>query len=149
MDDANRYIDKQGKIVVEIADRLKAIAYDQISVAVDRDEDLDLNLSEFTLISPEVRLEGTGKIAHQSGVPLLSQPLDLRLQLSARGHMAELMSKVGLLSPRQDSLGYTTMSDPLWIGGSIADVDTSAVKKTLIAAAAFKNAGSLLEMIGL
>lgn len=149
MDDANRYIDKQGKIVVEIADRLKAVAYDQISVAVDRDEDLDLNLSEFTLISPEVRLEGTGKIAHQSGVPLLSQPLDLRLQLSARGHMAELMSKVGLLSPRQDSLGYTTMSDPLWIGGSIADVDTSAVKKTLIAAAAFKNAGSLLEMIGL
>jgi hypothetical protein len=149
MDDANRYIDKQGKIVVEIADRLKTIAYDQISVSVDRDADHNLNLSEFTLISPEIRLEGTGRVVYQPGISLLDRPLDLRLQLSARGQMAELMGKVGLLGTRQDSLGYTNMSAPLWIGGSMASVDTSAVKKTLVAAAAFKNAGSLLEMIGL
>jgi hypothetical protein len=134
-------INKRGKLVTEIADRLAEIPFDQLSVAVVRDAALNVRLYDFTLISPEVRLGGTGEIRHVDNTPLLGQPLDLRLQLGARGQLADLMNRASLLDGRQDNLGYSGFAFPLRVGGSLQNPDTGELKAALIKAAG----GSLLN----
>lgn len=148
IDDASEYLDKQGKVVVEIADRLKEISYDQINVVATRDEALNIRLKEFSLISPEVRLSGTGQITYREGVSPLAQPLELRLQLGARGRVENLMNNVALLDGRRDDLGYANMTDPVRLGGTLENVDRSGLKKILLEAAIRKAKSSLLENLG-
>lgn len=148
IDDANEYLDKQGKVVVEIADRLKEIAYDQINVVAARDEALNIRLKEFSLISPEIRLRGTGEISYRDGVPLLAQPLDLRIQLGARGRVENLMNNVALLDTRQDELGYTNLIETIRLGGTLENIDRSGLKKLLTEAAVKKAKSSLLDNLG-
>ena len=147
-DDVTEFLDKQGKVVVELADRLKEISYDQINVVANRDEKLNIKLKEFSLISPEVRLRGTGQITYREGVPTLGQPLDLNLQIGARGRLENLMNSVTLLDGRQDELGYNSMSEPVYLGGTLENIDQSALKKILIEAALRKAKSSLLENLG-
>jgi hypothetical protein len=129
-------INKRGKLVSEIATALAEIPYDQLSVSVVRGASLNIELKDFTLISPEVRLGGTGTILYQAGVPLLAQMLDLRLQLAARGKLAETMKKASLLGETQDNLGYTAFALPVQIGGSLENTDISELKRELLKAAA-------------
>lgn len=134
-------INKRGKLVSEIATTLAEIPYDQLSVSLVRGASLNVDLKDFTLISPEVRLGGTGSVLYQNGVPLLSQPLELKLQLGARGKLAENMKKASLLGETQDNLGYTAFALPVQVGGSLADPDIAELKRELLKAAA----GSLLN----
>ena len=145
IDDANEYLDKQGKVVVEIADRLKEIAYDQINVVAARDEALNIRLKEFSLIAPEIRLRGRGEISYRESVPLLAQPLDLRIQLGARGRLENLMNNVALLDKGQDELGYTNLIETIRLGGTLENIDKSALKKLLTEAAVKKARSSLLD----
>ncbi|HEX2855221.1 MAG TPA: hypothetical protein VHO24_18445 [Opitutaceae bacterium] len=137
-------INKRGKLVAEIATALAEIPYDQLSVSLVRSPTLDVKLQEFTLISPEVRLGGTGTIAYQKNVSLLAQALDLRLQLGARGKVADLMKKVSLLGDTQDDLGYAAFAIPVHIGGSLAQTDTGELKKELMKATATSLLNSLM-----
>jgi hypothetical protein len=136
-------INKRGKLISDIAASLAEIPYDQLSVSLVREASLDLNLKEFTLISPELRLGGTGQITFEEGTPMLSQALDLRVQLGARGKLAESMNRAGLLAAAQDDLGYAGFVVPLHLGGSLGAPDTSELKRELLKAAT----GSLLNSI--
>jgi hypothetical protein len=125
-------INKRGKVVSDIATTLAEIPYDQLSVSLVRDASLNVELKDFTLISPEVRLGGVGLVTYQREVPLLTQPLDLRLQLGARGKLADLMKRGSLLGEAQDSLGYFAFSLPIHVGGSLANPDLSDLKRELL-----------------
>ncbi|MSU69795.1 MAG: hypothetical protein EXS39_03255 [Opitutaceae bacterium] len=129
------------QIVSDIARTLAEIPFDQLSVAVTRDAGLNFNLKDFTLISPEVRLAGTGEIRHAEDTTLLAQALDLRLQLGARGKLADMMNRAGLLDGRRDGLGYVGFAVPLRVSGTLRNPDTSELRTTLLKAAG----GSLLN----
>jgi hypothetical protein len=131
----------KGQIVSDIATALKEIPYDQLNVAVTRGDDLNFNLKDFTLISPEVRLTGVGEIRHDQGVPVLAQPLDLKLQLGTRGKLADLTNRAGLVDGSQDNLGYAGFISPLRITGTLEKPDTSEIKNIFLKAAG----GSLLN----
>jgi hypothetical protein len=131
------------QIVTDIAQTLAEIPYDQLSLAVTRDPQLNLRLQDFSLISPQVRLGGTGEIRAVAGTDLAKQPLDLRLQLGARGHLADLMNRASLLDGKKDDLGYVGFTVPVHVGGTLSNPDTSELKAALVKAAA----GSLLNSL--
>ena len=129
--------------MTDIAQSLAEIPYDQLSLAVTRDPQLNLRLQDFSLISPQVRLGGTGEIRAVAGTDLAKQPLDLRLQLGARGHLADQMNRASLLDGKKDDLGYVGFTVPVHVGGTLSNPDTGELKTALVKAAA----GSLLNSI--
>jgi hypothetical protein len=131
------------QIVTDINQTLAEIPFDQLSLAVTRDPQLNLRLQDFSLISPQVRLGGAGDIRALAGTDLAKQPLDLRLQLGARGHLADLMNRASLLDGKKDDLGYEGFATPLHVGGTLSSPDTNELKAALIKAAA----GSLLNSL--
>jgi hypothetical protein len=145
--DAKQFLDKQGKIVVDLAERLREIPYDQIDVVARRGADRNIRCTEFALIAPEVRLSGTGQISYEKGLPLGGQPLVFDGQLDARGKIAAALGSIGLLSGKQDDLGYIRMSQPFRLGGTLDSIDDSQWQDTLIRAAVHKAAGGLLDKL--
>ncbi|MEO6569729.1 MAG: AsmA family protein, partial [Opitutaceae bacterium] len=129
-------INKRGKGISDIAAALAEIPYDQLSVSLVRDASLNVELKDFTLISPEVRLGGTGIVAYQPDMPFLTQTLDLQLQLGVRGKLAEQVKRASLLGEAQDSLGYVAFAFPVRVGGSLSNPDVSDLKRELVKAAA-------------
>ncbi|MEO6874025.1 MAG: hypothetical protein ABI222_04310 [Opitutaceae bacterium] len=140
------YVNK-AKITADIIRALTEIPYDQLSLTATRDEALNLQIKDFSLISPEVRLGGTGTLLYAEGVPLVSQALDLQLTLGVRGHLADLMKRAGLLEKQQDGLGYAAFSVPLTVGGTPAKPDTSAIRRALLNSA-LERSGLLDSVFG-
>ena len=131
------------QIVTDVAQNLDEIPYDQLSLAVTRDEQHNLRLQDFSLISPEVRLGGTGEIRAVGATDLAKQPLDLQLRLGARGHLADLMNRASLLDGKKDDLGYAGFTVPVHVGGTMSNPDADELKAALVKAAA----GSLLNSL--
>ena len=146
-EEAKRLLDKQGKLVVALTDRLREVPYDQISVVAHRGANLDLRCTEFALIAPELRLSGTGLVAHLKDVPVADQPLTFDGELSARGGLAASLAAVGLLGDQKDDLGYTKMSQPFHLGGTLSDPDGTQWEETLVRTALHKATGSLLDKL--
>jgi hypothetical protein len=128
---------------------LSPIKYDQLSVTISRDDTLDTELKDFSLIAPEIRLGATGRIAEVEGISLVNQPLLMDFRLSARGHIAEALRVAGLLnSKKPDDLGYFPCTLPIHISGTLAKPDTSQLKARLEKIALERSgAGELLDRI--
>jgi len=110
--------------VIAFAKSLSPIQYDQMSVVLVRDESLDTTLKDFTLITPETRLGGAGRLSNREGLSILAQPLSMDFKLRARGHEAELLKYLGALDPKKpDDLGYLPCTVPIRIGGTLAKPD--------------------------
>lgn len=140
------YVNKT-KIISDIAKALAEIPYDQLSVTAVRDDTLNLVIKDFTLISPEVRLGGTGMIHHAPDVPFVAQALELRLNLGVRGQLGDLMKRAGLLETQQDNLGYAAFAVPLKLGGTLAKPDTGAIRDALLNSA-LERSGLLDSLFG-
>ncbi|MGH7994961.1 MAG: AsmA-like C-terminal region-containing protein [Opitutaceae bacterium] len=108
------------------------IAYDQLSLTLVRGPTLDTEMRDFALISPELRLEGGGRIRHEAGVPFVAQPLDATFRLSARGRAAAALKRVDALGPKADGLGYQPFPVPITIRGSLDKPDTAELQAALL-----------------
>ncbi|MEO7598143.1 MAG: hypothetical protein ABIV50_04380 [Opitutus sp.] len=135
------------QILTDIAKALSEIPFDQLNVTASRGTDLNMVLKDFTLISPEVRLTGAGGIKYSEGLSVLAQPLALQLSLGARGQLADLLKRAGLLDTKQDALGYAAFSVPIKVGGTLAKTDTSELRKALLNSALEKT-GLLDSILG-
>jgi hypothetical protein len=85
-------------------------------------------LQDFTLISPDVRLSGVGKLVYAEGKPLLDQALDAQIAFGARGKLGQLLGQVKMLKAEKDNLGYSVLSAPIKIGGTLASPDNSDLR---------------------
>jgi hypothetical protein len=140
------YVNKT-RILAEIARALAEIPFDQLSVTATRDAALNLQLKDFTLISPEVRIGGGGGIRYVEGVPVLAQPMEVQLNLGARGKLGDLIKRAGLLDARQDSLGYAAFAVPLRIVGTLGNPDTNDIRTALLNSA-LERSGLLDGLLG-
>lgn len=113
--------------VDQLAQALAEIPFDQLVVRAQRDDALNLRISEFSLLSPEVRLIGQGSVTHVAGKPLLDQPLAVSYQLAARGKTEQLLGKLRMLDGAKDDLGYAKMKDLGTITGTLNRPDPSAI----------------------
>lgn len=132
--------DSRTQALVELAKGLSAVPYDQLSVVLSRDAALNTTLKSFTLISPEVRLTGSGTALHKADASLLDDSLAMEFTLRARGRHAEVLKYLGALEPQADDFGYAACTLPLRIGGTLGKPDTSELNGRL-AALALEKAG--------
>lgn len=131
-------IKSRSQAASELAKALSSIAYDQLNMVVERDESRNTTVKEFTLISPELRITGTGVAKYVPGRSIVDDTLAMELRLRARGRPAELMKFLGVLEPNPDNLGYAACTIPVTVSGTFANVDTTELSNRLVALAVEK-----------
>jgi len=123
--------EKVGKMVSytdptdEIAGMLAEVPFDQLSVRVSRDPSANFRLSDFSLVSPVLRLQGEGVITHEEAKSLFDRPLKLTLSLGVMGTVEKAMTqaKAPMLSASRDELGYLKSTDTFDVTGTPARPD--------------------------
>ena len=116
----------QAYFVDQLAQSIGEFNYDLLSVRLSRDDLLNMNLEEISLVSPEIRLNGRGRVSYVVGQPLLEQPLSASLSIATRGKVEQLFSRLRLLDGTKDELGYLRAKEPVALAGSLAKPDPSA-----------------------
>jgi hypothetical protein len=114
-------------LTAELAGMLAELPFDQLNVRLSRDQSLNVKLSDFTLVSPTIRLQGDGQITHEPGRNLFDQALQLRVNMGVMGAVETKVSraKLPVLSGERDELGYMKLREPFVIGGTLAKPDAS------------------------
>jgi hypothetical protein len=141
-------ISSAAQAVSDFSKSLAAIPYDQLSVEVVRGDAPGLALKDFALISPELRLQGSGLIGDKDGTPFADQGLSLNLTLGARGRAADLLKYAGILDPKPDGFGYAACTIPLNVSGTVSRPDTGDIQAALLKAAVDRSgAGELLNKL--
>lgn len=135
-------IANKAQAVAAVAKFWQAIPYDQLSVVLTRDAALNTVLKDFSLISPEVRLAGSGRATHAAGAPLLDEALAMEFKLRARGHHGDLLKYLGALDAQPDELGYAGCTLPLRVKGTLGQPDTSELNHALATLALEKTGAS-------
>jgi hypothetical protein len=120
-------------LAAELAGMLTELPFDQLNVRLSRDESLNVKLSDFTLVSPTIRLQGDGQITHESGRNLFDQALQVRVNMGVMGAVETKVSraKLPVLSGERDELGYMKLREPFVIGGTLAKPDASQLYSML------------------
>jgi hypothetical protein len=140
--------DKPSDAIADLAGGLSEIHYDQMNIHAVRGPDLDIHFTEINMIAPEERLEGTGTISYTEGVPIQAQPLGIDLELSVRGRPGAVLGLVGMLKDGPDELGYTPLSQPIHLGGTLSNIDESQWREMLINAPLRKAGGLFDKLLG-
>jgi len=117
--------------VGKITDALKEFPYDQIDIQVSRDQSLNIQLKDFSVISQELRITGTGGLTYEKAKPVLDQPLALQIQLGVRDNFETLFNVIRKVSSEKDDLGYSKVSRAIKIGGTPANPDTDDLYRFL------------------
>ena len=143
---------KSGNIVAaaaEITSLLVAIPYDQLSLQLSHDASASLTtISDFTLISPTIRLTGSGSILQQEGVPLLKQPLTAQFEMSTHGHATDVFGKQGMLQGGTDALGYAPLFSPIKAEGTMSEIGTEALMNLFVQKLLSSSTGPLGNLFG-
>ncbi len=134
-------VSKTADAVISFTYEITEIGYDRIAITAVRSPDGSIRLTRFELTAPDEHLVGSGEIAAAPGRPLLSRPLSADLEFAFRGRAAELLAKAGALSPGKDALGYSLLGEPIHLGGSVGQIDTSSWHDFLARAATRKPDG--------
>ncbi len=141
--------DKTFDAIVDSAEGLSDIHYDQMNVVASRGDDLDLHFTEISLIAPEEHLTGTGTVTQVDGVSIRDEPLSVDLVLAVRGRLETLMGIVGMLKEGGgDELGYTPIYQPIHLGGTLRDIDQSQWRDMLVRAPLRKAGGLFDKLLG-
>ncbi len=114
-----------------VAKQLSAIAYTQLNVAVGRDAQRNLAVKDLSLISPQLRLAGSGQITQKADVPLFQQPLLLTLKLSSREPLTSSLRSLKLVAEKADAQGYTALLDEVILDGSLQSIGTGQLQRML------------------
>jgi hypothetical protein len=118
---------KELRWVQEVVDQVQEIPYTRMVFHLGRDQNLDLVMRDLDLVSRETRLRGSGRIPHQEGVALAQLPIDIQLNIFAKGRLAEaLRTGRQLRSETPDDLGYLP-GPPLPIKGTLGKPESLLV----------------------
>jgi hypothetical protein len=111
--------------------RLVDIDFDQLNLELSHRPGQDLAVTDFSLISPDLRLVSSGSIDTVTGVDWLDRPLKLEVQMAVRGEQAKNFAKLNLLKNTQDPLGYVPLLEKFLVTGSLSNLGTDALMKLL------------------
>lgn len=127
---AVKYADRV-RAAADVSKQLAAIQFDQLNIVLERDDQNNFAIKDLTLISPLVRMVGSGQITYQSGVSVWRQPLLVNLQLGARDQLAENLRTLKLLGETSDPLGYAPLVEQLRLDGSVQSIGVSQLQGLL------------------
>ncbi|HEY4302585.1 MAG TPA: hypothetical protein VGM73_17065 [Candidatus Didemnitutus sp.] len=115
-----------GYYIDQLALALGEFSYDQFTFRLTRDEAMNLELTDFSITSPEIELLGAGAIAGDPGKRWTERPLKLSFNLAARGRVEQMLGRLKLLDGTRDAHDYAKARDPIVINGSVARPDALA-----------------------
>lgn len=119
------------KAAADLANQLANLAFDQLNIEITRSPGSRIAIEDLTLISPAIRLLGSGTVGDTPGRSLWEEPLDVRLQLSARDAVAENLRILRLLKDSADTLGYLPMVEEITLQGSLGNITRSQLQSLI------------------
>ncbi|HUR59259.1 MAG TPA: hypothetical protein VM029_16195, partial [Opitutaceae bacterium] len=121
--------------VAELARLLNEVHFDGLKMQVERGADLAFKITSLEVLSPILRSTGSGTVANRGTDAPQKQPMEVLLQLGAKGELAVVLNRLGILGDKQDEKGYQLASRTFTIGGTPSSPDTNAFWKTIAAGA--------------
>lgn len=115
----------------EIAKLLNAVQFEAVKLQIERGADLQFKLSSLEVLSPFLRITGSGTVASKSLDDIQNAPMNIVLQLGAKDQLGFLLQRVRLLGTNTDDKGYNLMSRTFTIGGTPSKPDNTALWKIL------------------
>lgn len=117
---------EQGRALANVVKRFIAIDFDQLNVELSHRPGEQTKISDFSLISPDLRLLGNGAIDNAPGQSLWNSPLRMDLKMAVRGDQAKDMQTLGLIKDSKDPLGYTQVEEKFTVDGTLSRMGFSA-----------------------
>jgi uncharacterized protein involved in outer membrane biogenesis len=117
---------KELKAIGRLLDGLGELKFSQATLRLDRSELHRIDLRDFSIEAPQLRVTATGNLAVGPQQPLLESPLALSTLVAARGDVAIVFDGMGLLVDKPDAAGYRDLTRRVDIGGTAAEPDASA-----------------------
>lgn len=111
--------------VSQLGRELEEMKFDGLTLKVERDAALNLNVSTIEFLSPTTRLSGRGRITHVAGKGFEQWPLQFEFRLAGKGYLQQLLNEARVLSGQVDDKGYATMGDAFTVGGTAGAVTTN------------------------
>lgn len=121
----------RARAAVDVTKQLGSIKFDELNLIVGRDEKNDLAIKDMTLISPLIRLVGSGQITNKAGVPLMQQPLLLNLKLGAADKLAADLRTLKLINDKADTTGYSSLVEDVILDGSLQSIGTKQLSSLI------------------
>lgn len=109
----------------------KDIKFESFTLELVRGNDKQVRIPKFNLIGDNLSISGQGAIASGNLGELLEQPLNLTLELGAKGRLIDYLETLQLLGTKTSEDGFRNWNQDIKIGGSLGDPDTSALKEIL------------------
>lgn len=109
--------------------------FSDFTLRLQRQSDQRILIPELRFIGRNVLIDGSGSIAASSLKDAMNQPLDLKLELGAKGQLVDYLETLKLLGPNTGADGFRRWEQALQIRGSLSDPDTSALERILKEAA--------------
>jgi len=129
------HIGQQSEAAASVAQQLGTIKFDQLNIVLSRDSERDVLIKDITLISPQMRMAGSGKITFVPNVPLRNQPLLVNLQIGARDRLADSFRQLRLLGAGgADALGYFPLTQPIQLDGTLQSIGTEQLQRLIYSA---------------
>lgn len=105
--------------------------FEHFELKLSRGADRTIRVPKIQFKGASVWIDGSGFIVATSLQDLMNQPLELALELGAKGQLVDYLEALQLLGTDTGSGGFRRWSKSVEIGGTLADPDTSALKRIL------------------
>ncbi|MDR0715195.1 MAG: hypothetical protein LBF25_00185 [Puniceicoccales bacterium] len=103
------------------------IPYDKISMSIIRQSNGDMVLDSFVIVGENIRMVANGTVTSKEGHPFQDYGLRVESQISTKGSMTELFSRLGWTDNAFDYYGYR-LGPKVNINGTIGSPDLSDLK---------------------
>lgn len=109
--------------------------FSHFSLSLQRKPDGRMDIPELKFVGPNLMIDGNGSIAAGSFEDAMNQPLNLTLELGAKGRLVDHLETLQLLGPDTSENGFRRWARRIRIKGTLGDPDTSALERILKEAA--------------
>jgi len=117
-----------------VARALANLPYEEIVIEAKRAADGSVEIGRMRLLSPQLKLEGDGSLRAVPGRSLLEMPLNLKLELGAKGELAKHLEVLRVLDvPAAGAAAdaFRSMVEPIVLDGTLGQIGTAQVSRLL------------------
>lgn len=133
--------------IAELTAAFAELKFDRFKMHVERGADLNFKVSNIEFISEIMRTVGNGRLVNRGTGEIQDQPMEIMLQFGAKGQLAALLAKAGVLGQITDDRGYQLLERTFTLGGTPAKPDSNALWKFLLAEAAARGVPALQDLL--
>lgn len=126
---------KNTEAILNFSYDMAEFRYERLKLRATRGTDRILDIEQFDMSSPDLKIVGTGKIVPENEGPLQNQPLSLDLSFSVAGRGADFLIEGGLVPGPKDDKGFVSFPKPLHFGGTLLKFDKTEWHDVLAKAA--------------